>query len=544
MLLTFQECRGRFAHLPKTASQRSAVAPRAVKGPERDNEKHTQEVVKSPSELHLQDRDPFKIPVLNPDPAKTSFVTRAELNEVQNDIGSIIVPSWFTKMRPTFGEKSNGKLKADEWRSLFTVYLPITFLRLWAESSGHRVHLKALLCLTILVNIVTSRTSSAASRELYENTVKTYLKFLHKASPKCQIVINHHMALHLTGFMALHGPCHSHWAFPFERIIGKMQKTLHNSRMGTHIHQRVEHFSLIHLADIPGILSRSFTSRAIMGALYQQGLHSALCSRWGYSKKPPQKREKRVALDTRIKLQIESLFGPTASIASSLSELTLEGVKYQCAPKEGHNCDANIGYLTWQTPNIYIVGRIQQILKVKTGDIGREETVLIVRRYRDAPARFSTQCWDEIFGHRILGLRVVGEGIHDAVDVVPMSHLIGHIAIGHIKRAYGVALITLQLTKVRIRSAVKNILTMHQDLHIRQRIPEQEYGVTLTILYILRCTTETLYKRVYIIIIPSISQISFLTCVGGDILLRSVVGPMLYRKASNLYRNAQFSLHQ
>lgn len=204
-----------------------------------------QPTVKSPSELLLGDTKAFKVPVLSPDPATTSFITRQQLDEVQNDVRNIIVPSWFTKIRPTFGEKANGKLKADEWRSVFTVYLPMTFLRLWAESSSHRIQLKALLCLTILVNIVTSKTSSVSSRELYDSTIRTYLKFLHEANPRCSFVINHHIALHLTGFMALHGPCHSHWAFPFERIIGKLQRTLHNSRMGTQYYRGMRCYCLI-----------------------------------------------------------------------------------------------------------------------------------------------------------------------------------------------------------------------------------------------------------------------------------------------------------
>lgn len=155
------------------------------------------------------------------------------------------------------------------------------------------------------------------------------------------------------------------------------------------------------------------------------------------------------------------MYGHTITRALILSELVLDGMKYRCAREDGPSGDANIGYLTQQTPQVYTVGKIQQILKVYTRGNGIEEVVLMVQRYKAAPTPFSTKVWDDIFAHRALGLLIVGEDIRDEVDIVPLSSLIGHVAVNRFERTYGVALITLQLAKASLGLAIKYFLIIY-----------------------------------------------------------------------------------
>lgn len=191
----------------------------------------------SRSELLINDINNVTVPTIfrqkaSQKPAK-SYISAEELREIQSDITSVITPSWFTKVQPTFGEICNGKLKADEWRSLFTVYLPLTFLRLWGGMSDRRLQLKSVLLLSIIVTITCSTRVSNDTIELLEAVIPRYLHFLrvlgHGTS---NLVPNHHLSLHLPFFMRLHGPSRSHWAFPVERLIGKLQRSLHNPRIG------------------------------------------------------------------------------------------------------------------------------------------------------------------------------------------------------------------------------------------------------------------------------------------------------------------------
>ncbi|KDR79753.1 hypothetical protein GALMADRAFT_136364 [Galerina marginata CBS 339.88] len=53
--------------------------------------------------------------------------------------------------------------------------------------------------------------------------MQAYLAGLKELFPDYKFVPNQHMALHLRDYILLYGPVHSWWAFPFERMIGKLQ---------------------------------------------------------------------------------------------------------------------------------------------------------------------------------------------------------------------------------------------------------------------------------------------------------------------------------
>jgi hypothetical protein len=189
----------------------------------------------SPSEVTLssgKDEDAVVSILPKRSDARESFITKEELLTIQKTISESVVPSNFTKIRSTFGEKSNGKLKADEWRSVFTVYLPMAFLILWYNRPERMLHLKNLLYLTILIYVVVSRTSSQQAMDLYVSSVLKYLRLTLVLYPHHSLTINHHSSLHIPFYVDLHGPCHSHWAFPTERLIGRMQKIRLNNHMG------------------------------------------------------------------------------------------------------------------------------------------------------------------------------------------------------------------------------------------------------------------------------------------------------------------------
>ncbi|KDR79752.1 hypothetical protein GALMADRAFT_62004 [Galerina marginata CBS 339.88] len=54
-----------------------------------------------------------------------------EMAQIRADIKSMVTPSWLTSVPSQLGSASHGKLKADQWRVLGSVYLPISLIRLW-----------------------------------------------------------------------------------------------------------------------------------------------------------------------------------------------------------------------------------------------------------------------------------------------------------------------------------------------------------------------------------------------------------------------------
>jgi hypothetical protein len=198
--------------------------------------------IPSRSEELLDDTSPVAIPeTQHPGSRGEAFINRQELDQIQTDIRETIVPSWVTKPRATFGLKSNGRVKAAEWRSIFSIYLPMTFIRLWVlehtrgSDTDWVLHLKTLLILALIVNLVTSKTLSTASINSYDRAIELYLRLIRTLNEDQHLVVNHHMALHLSEFMRLYGPCRAYWAFPYERMIGKLHKITHNGRIGKDI---------------------------------------------------------------------------------------------------------------------------------------------------------------------------------------------------------------------------------------------------------------------------------------------------------------------
>jgi hypothetical protein len=167
------------------------------------------------------------------------------MEQIHTDIASTITPSWLSSVPSNLGSASHGKLKADQWRVLGSIYLPISLIRLWwsaelgnSRSERCRKILDVTISLLSAVSIATSRVTSERHADLYLQHMQVYLTGLKEFFPDFKFVPNQHMALHLQDYMLLYGPVHSWWAFPFERMIGTLQRILTNYKEGTALVKR------------------------------------------------------------------------------------------------------------------------------------------------------------------------------------------------------------------------------------------------------------------------------------------------------------------
>ncbi|KAJ3818491.1 hypothetical protein F5880DRAFT_1491291 [Lentinula raphanica] len=62
--------------------------------------------------------------------------TPKTLTHIQSVIREALTPSWVNSVPKNFGEAKAGSLKADEWRTLSTLYLPIALVILWGDNDG------------------------------------------------------------------------------------------------------------------------------------------------------------------------------------------------------------------------------------------------------------------------------------------------------------------------------------------------------------------------------------------------------------------------
>ncbi|KAF5328352.1 hypothetical protein D9619_013346 [Psilocybe cf. subviscida] len=111
---------------------------------------------------------------------KGSIVTRDEVREIRADIVQMCTPSWLASVPCDLGEARHGKLKADQWRVLGTVYLPVSLMRLWEEPDTddneealmRKKMLEATIALISAIRIATSQTASRSKAALFHSSKK------------------------------------------------------------------------------------------------------------------------------------------------------------------------------------------------------------------------------------------------------------------------------------------------------------------------------------------------------------------------------------
>lgn len=190
--------------------------------------------------LGWREKQPYKS-----NPAEQSAPVRLITPQVMARIKEVIeemeTPSWLGSFPNTYGSPAAGSLKADQWRTLFTVYLPIALISLWGEGSKHeslylssRLHdiLDHTMSLVSAILLACSRNTSVSRAKRYREHIRAYVTNLPCLYSHLSRVTNQHVAFHIYDFLLLFGPAHSWWGFPYERLIGHLQRLPSNHKPG------------------------------------------------------------------------------------------------------------------------------------------------------------------------------------------------------------------------------------------------------------------------------------------------------------------------
>lgn len=181
-------------------------------------------------------------PLTSDSATAVKLCTLDTIQYIQSVIKSTVTPSWINSVPHNYGEASAGSIKANEWRILSTVYLPIALVTLWGDVDGSppsmNYHLRALdhtMFLFQAVNLVCRSTMNKERIAKYFNFMKLWvggLQGLYPHTKKHKARPNIHASLHVPDFLYLYGPVMSWWCFPFERLIGVLQKVKTNDAVG------------------------------------------------------------------------------------------------------------------------------------------------------------------------------------------------------------------------------------------------------------------------------------------------------------------------
>jgi len=164
------------------------------------------------------------------------------MSRIRKVVRDMETPSWLESVPHNFGYAAAGSLKADEWRTMTTLYLPIALISMWGAGTPHasssdasffREVLDHTMALVSAVRLACMRTMTEARRTTYQEYIVSWLQNLQRLHPDVEPRTNFHMAVHIYDFLCLFGPVRSWWCFPFEHLIGHLQRLLHNHKHGT-----------------------------------------------------------------------------------------------------------------------------------------------------------------------------------------------------------------------------------------------------------------------------------------------------------------------
>ncbi|KAF8583379.1 hypothetical protein K439DRAFT_1318835, partial [Ramaria rubella] len=163
------------------------------------------------------------------------------MRHIRSVIANTDTPSWLRSVPRGFGDAAAGTMKADEWRTMYSIYLPLALVDLWGEGSSHpspefsmkfsRVSDHTMTLVSAII-IACKRTMTEACATAYRDCLIKWVGDLTDIHPHTGHRPNHHMAFHIYDFLLLFGPVWSWWCFAFERLIGQLRRLPSNHKIG------------------------------------------------------------------------------------------------------------------------------------------------------------------------------------------------------------------------------------------------------------------------------------------------------------------------
>ncbi|KAE9389263.1 hypothetical protein BT96DRAFT_835150 [Gymnopus androsaceus JB14] len=163
----------------------------------------------------------------------------AVLARIHRVIRELITPAWVIKPPFDVGLPRAGNLKADLWRILFGIYIPLALLSLWQADSPISAEntapmapaLDTAMHLTCASLMMTKGTLTSRHREQFRYSLRRHIDGLKQCFPGFELP-SHHLAFHIYNFMDLFSNVRNWWCFPGEQLIGKLRRIPINHKIG------------------------------------------------------------------------------------------------------------------------------------------------------------------------------------------------------------------------------------------------------------------------------------------------------------------------
>ncbi|KAE9382482.1 hypothetical protein BT96DRAFT_845459, partial [Gymnopus androsaceus JB14] len=151
----------------------------------------------------------------------------------------ITTPSWLKRPPFDVGLPRAGTLKAEHWRSLFCIFVPLALLSLWQPTSPisaqnaiqMRPALDTVMDLTCASLVMNKSNLTGVDRERFRHFYCQHVHGLKTHFPGFQLP-THHLGFHIYDFMDQFGHTRNWSCFRGERLIGKLRRIPINHKLG------------------------------------------------------------------------------------------------------------------------------------------------------------------------------------------------------------------------------------------------------------------------------------------------------------------------
>ncbi|KAJ3852049.1 hypothetical protein EV368DRAFT_65221 [Lentinula lateritia] len=177
------------------------------------------------------------------------FAGNSLVYRIQQVVCEVVTPAWVTNPPLNVGLYEAGTLKADNWRTLFSIHVPLATLSFWKEASPVAAAnasdmtsvVDTVMHLACASLVMTKCKLSSDCRKQFRHLLWLHILGLKKNFPGW-IFPTHHLAFHIHEFMDLFSGVRHWWLFPFEKLIGKLQCTPTNHKPGEFEHTLLHSF--------------------------------------------------------------------------------------------------------------------------------------------------------------------------------------------------------------------------------------------------------------------------------------------------------------
>jgi len=172
-----------------------------------------------------EDEDPDDGPYIPGENDQVAF-DADQLTQIRTGLAEITRPTWVNGPPTNLGEKVHGKLKAEEFLTIFSDFFPLIIPEFWWPGANalEKMQLKSFYDLVASTNIVASFKTSNSEAEAYTSHYKDYQQSIQHLYPDFASKPNHHFAMHNEWQLKYWGPLPSLSEFPGERMNGLLQK--------------------------------------------------------------------------------------------------------------------------------------------------------------------------------------------------------------------------------------------------------------------------------------------------------------------------------